>query len=47
LDEKIREVKELMELYTQKMEEIEDVKNDEEVFHQFIIINIILFVYRL
>jgi hypothetical protein len=47
LDEKIREVKELMELYTQKMEEIEDVKNDEEVFHQFIIINVILFVYRL
>ncbi len=30
----MREVKELMELYTQKMEEIEDVKNDEEVFHQ-------------
>ena len=36
----MKEVNDLMEIYQTKMNEIEDVKNDEEVFKSFLLINI-------
>jgi len=35
-----------MEEFKRKMEEIEQIKNDEEVFNQFLVLNIILFIRR-
>lgn len=35
----MKEVNDLMEIYQTKMNEIEDVKNDEEVFKSFLLIN--------
>jgi hypothetical protein len=35
-----------MEEFKRKMEEIEEIKNDEEVLNQFLILNIILFICR-
>ena len=43
----MKEIKETMEVYKGKMDEIEDVKKDEEVKNQSIIIDTIAFVYRL
>ncbi len=43
----MKEMKDSMQVYKRKMEEIEGLKNDEEVFNRLIIINTNPFVYRL
>jgi len=47
LEEKMKEMKDSMQVYKRKMEEIEDLKNAEEVFNRLIIIDTNPFVYRL
>ncbi len=42
----MKETKECMEVYKGKMEEIEELKKDEEVWNRSIITNTISFVYR-
>jgi hypothetical protein len=43
----MKEMKDSMHVYKRKMEEIEGLKNDEEVFNRLIIIDTNPFVYRL
>ena len=42
----MEEVRDLIESYKTKMNEIEDVKNDEEVFNYSLIIDIILLLFN-